>query len=143
MGWRASICTSRELTAEKFVPDPFSGERGGAALPTGDLVRYRRRRHIEFLGRIDHQVKIRGYRIELGEIEAVLAEHPDRAPGGRASVAGRGERRAHCRVLRAGEGGGIGSDQPAQASAGTPARVHGSAVLRPGGRDSIDAKRQG
>jgi thioesterase domain-containing protein/acyl carrier protein len=64
-----------ELTAEKFVHDPF---RGGKArmYRTGDLARYRPDGNIECLGRIDHQVKIRGYRIELGEIEARLIEHP-------------------------------------------------------------------
>jgi amino acid adenylation domain-containing protein len=65
-----------ELTAEKFIPDPF---RGGQArmYRTGDLARYRADSNIECLGRIDHQVKIRGYRIELGEIEAALREQPE------------------------------------------------------------------
>src|SRR5262249_54295482 len=84
-----------ELTAEKFVRDPFSRGRGGRGarkgastdpdspptsyptlFKTADLARYRADGAIEFLGRIDHQVKIRGFRIELGEIEAVLSEHP-------------------------------------------------------------------
>ena len=65
-----------ELTAEKFIPDPFSMEPGARLYRTGDLARLRRDGNIEFLGRIDHQVKIRGFRIELGEIEAVLSEHP-------------------------------------------------------------------
>ncbi|HEX7182531.1 MAG TPA: amino acid adenylation domain-containing protein, partial [Thermoanaerobaculia bacterium] len=65
-----------DLTAERFVPDPWSGEPGGRLYRTGDLARYLPDGEIEFLGRIDHQVKIRGYRIELGEIEAVLAGHP-------------------------------------------------------------------
>ncbi len=64
-----------ELTAEKFIADPFAG--GEARMyRTGDLARYRPDGNIECLGRIDHQVKIRGYRIELGEIEARLAEYP-------------------------------------------------------------------
>jgi amino acid adenylation domain-containing protein len=61
------------LSAERFVPDPFSGRSGARAYRTGDLVRYRADGALEFLGRFDHQVKVRGYRIELGEIEAVLA----------------------------------------------------------------------
>jgi amino acid adenylation domain-containing protein len=65
-----------ELTAEKFVPDPFSTEPGARLYKTGDVARSRAGGQIEVQGRIDHQVKIRGYRIELGEIEARLAEHP-------------------------------------------------------------------
>ena len=65
-----------ELTAEKFIPDPFSSKPGARLYKTGDLARYLPDGNIEFLGRIDNQVKIRGYRIELGEIEAVLAEDP-------------------------------------------------------------------
>ncbi len=65
-----------ELTAEKFVPDPFSKEAGARLFKTGDLARYRADGAIEFLGRVDHQVKIRGFRIELGEIEVVLGQHP-------------------------------------------------------------------
>ena len=63
------------LTAERFVPDPFStGER---LYRTGDLARYRADGVIEYIGRIDHQIKLRGFRIELGEIEARLLQHPD------------------------------------------------------------------
>ena len=64
------------MTAEKFIPDAFSGEEGARLYRTGDLARYLPDGNLEFLGRLDHQVKIRGYRIELGEIEAVLSEHP-------------------------------------------------------------------
>jgi amino acid adenylation domain-containing protein len=64
------------LTAEKFVPDPFSKVSGARMYHTGDLVRYLQDGTIEFLGRIDNQVKIRGYRIELGEIEVALLQHP-------------------------------------------------------------------
>ncbi len=65
-----------DLTAERFIPDPFSDRPGARLYRTGDLVRFRPDGEIEFLGRIDHQVKVRGFRIELGEIEAVLEEHP-------------------------------------------------------------------
>jgi amino acid adenylation domain-containing protein len=65
-----------DLTAEKFIPHPFSSERGARLYRTGDLARYLPDGSLEFLGRIDHQVKIRGFRIELGEIEAVLGGHP-------------------------------------------------------------------
>jgi len=63
-----------ELTAERFVPDPFSARKGARMYKTGDKVRYLPDGKMEFLGRIDFQVKIRGYRIELGEIEACLLE---------------------------------------------------------------------
>ena len=65
-----------ELTAEKFVADPFSKVPGARLYKTGDLMRFLPNGTIEFLGRIDHQVKIRGFRIELCEIEAALVSHP-------------------------------------------------------------------
>jgi amino acid adenylation domain-containing protein len=65
-----------ELTAERFIPDPFSSEPNARLYKTGDVARSRGS-EIEVLGRVDHQVKIRGYRIELGEIEARLNESPD------------------------------------------------------------------
>jgi amino acid adenylation domain-containing protein len=65
-----------ELTEERFLPDPFSGEPGARMYKSGDLARYRPDRILEYLGRADNQVKVRGYRIELGEIEATLASHP-------------------------------------------------------------------
>ena len=64
-----------DLTAEKFIPHPFSNEPGARLYKTGDLARYLPDGAIEFLGRADNQVKIRGYRIELGEIESALGEH--------------------------------------------------------------------
>jgi amino acid adenylation domain-containing protein len=63
------------LTAEKFIPDPFSAQAGRRLYRTGDLARYLPEGQIEFLGRIDQQVKLRGFRIELGEIEATLNQH--------------------------------------------------------------------
>jgi acyl-coenzyme A synthetase/AMP-(fatty) acid ligase/acyl carrier protein len=64
-----------ELTAEKFIPDPFGSAPNDRLYKTGDLARYRPDGNIEFLGRIDDQVKIHGIRIELGEIESVLHNH--------------------------------------------------------------------
>ncbi|HEX3131787.1 MAG TPA: amino acid adenylation domain-containing protein [Thermoanaerobaculia bacterium] len=65
-----------ELTAERFIPDPWSGAPGGRLYRTGDLARFRPDGEIEYLGRIDHQVKLRGFRIELGEIEVALGRIP-------------------------------------------------------------------
>ncbi|MBN1866413.1 amino acid adenylation domain-containing protein [Candidatus Sumerlaeota bacterium] len=65
-----------ELTAEKFIPDPFSKTPGKRLYGSGDLVRRLPDGRFEFLGRLDHQVKVRGYRIELGEVESLLREYP-------------------------------------------------------------------
>jgi len=80
-----------ELTAEKFIPDPFRGQPEARLYRSGDLARYLPDGDIVYLGRIDQQVKIRGYRIELGEVEAVLGQHPqvrDRAVVARQDISG-------------------------------------------------------
>ncbi|MEM9290710.1 MAG: amino acid adenylation domain-containing protein [Acidobacteriota bacterium] len=64
------------LTAERFVPDPYSPEPGGRLYATGDRARWLATGDLAFLGRVDHQVKVRGYRIELGEIESALQSLP-------------------------------------------------------------------
>jgi len=75
MGIARGYLNRPELTAEKFIRNPFSDEPGARLYKTGDLARYLPDGNIDYLGRIDNQVKIRGFRIELGEIETVLKQH--------------------------------------------------------------------
>ncbi len=74
-GLARGYLNSPALTAEKFIPNPFSDEPGARLYKTGDLARYLPDGNIEFLGRLDTQVKIRGFRVEPGEIEAALVKH--------------------------------------------------------------------
>jgi amino acid adenylation domain-containing protein len=66
-----------ELTAKRFIKNPFASEPTARLYKTGDIARYLSNGNLEFLGRVDNQVKIRGFRVELGEIEAVLRQHSD------------------------------------------------------------------
>src|SRR5262249_55553125 len=65
-----------DVSADRFLPDPFGQAPGARLYRTGDLARYLNNWELAFLGRCDHQVKIRGFRIEPGEIEAILRRHP-------------------------------------------------------------------
>jgi len=124
-----------ELTAERFLPDPFA--KRDVALPeprmykTGDLARYRSDGNLECLGRIDNQVKIRGFRVELGEIEAVLSQHPsvrevcvvarDDAPGARRLVA----------YVVVSQGEGMEGEAGQDSAASIPVSESGAALLAP------------
>ncbi|HEX8355631.1 MAG TPA: condensation domain-containing protein, partial [Pyrinomonadaceae bacterium] len=83
------------LTAERFVPDPFSEEPGARLYRTGDVVRHLADGRLEYLGRSDQQVKVRGFRVELGEVEAALNQHP----GVREAVAAVSEEGGHRRLV--------------------------------------------
>ncbi|NDJ21057.1 amino acid adenylation domain-containing protein [Nostoc sp. B(2019)] len=76
LGLARGYLNQPELTALKFIPNPFSKKAGDRLYKTGDLVRFLASADIEYIGRIDNQVKIRGFRVELGEIEAVINQHP-------------------------------------------------------------------
>ena len=97
VGLARGYLNQRGLTAERFVPDPFSRIPGARLYKTGDLARFLGDGEIEFVGRVDQQVKVRGFRIELGEVETVLGQHPGvreavvvaraDAPGGKRLIA--------------------------------------------------------
>ncbi|WP_405559641.1 amino acid adenylation domain-containing protein [Streptomyces sp. NBC_01180] len=75
-GLAARYVNLPELTAERFVPDPFDPEPGALLYRSGDLARYDGDGELYYLGRADHQVQIRGFRVEPGEVQTVLARHP-------------------------------------------------------------------
>lgn len=100
-----------ELTAEKFIPDPFSSVPAERLYKTGDLVRYLEDGNVEFIGRVDHQLKIRGFRIETGEVEAVLRQHPSvRDTIVLAGSAGTGDRQLLAYVTLAGQSQSISAE---------------------------------
>jgi acyl-CoA synthetase (AMP-forming)/AMP-acid ligase II/acyl carrier protein len=98
-----------DLTADKFIPDPYSKRGGERLYRSGDIVRYLAGGELEFMGRADRQVKIRGFRIEIGEVEAALGECEGVGQCAVISESdGRGEKRLVGYVTREGEGASVG-----------------------------------
>lgn len=97
-----------ELSAERFVPHPFSSQPGERLYRSGDLARYRKDGQLEYLGRVDQQVKLRGYRIELGEIETVLSEHAGVQDCVVVAIGERGEQQLAAYVVARANGDGNG-----------------------------------
>ena len=130
-----------DMTAERFVPDPFSGRAGARLFATGDLGRYRVDGHIEYRGRRDHQVKVRGFRIELAEIEAALETHPGVRD---AVVVARGEGGdKYLAAYVVGNGDPPSTSRVARASASDAARVHGPLGVHAARLAATDDKWQG
>jgi len=108
-----------ELTAERFVPDPFSDEAGARLYRTGDLGRWRAGGEVEFLGRVDHQVKVRGFRVEVEEVETELEAHPGvRSAVVEARSDTRGEMRLVCYLVWSATGATDESSESERVKAG-------------------------
>ena len=132
-----------ELTAERFVPDPFGREPASADVPhrrPGALAR--RRRCSSSSGRTDHQVKIRGFRIELGEIEAALARAPGVARGGGGRARGPARRQAAGRLRGAARRAAPTPRRCARILRPAAAGLHGARGVRAAGRAAADRQRQ-
>ena len=144
MGSRSAITAARELTAERFIPDTFSGRTNARVYRTGDLARWRADGELVHLGRTDFQVKVRGYRIELGEIEVALARHSALAGAVVVAQPGPGgeQRLVALRDREAGERRAV-ADRAARAPARVAARLHGAGGVRHARVVPADAERQG
>ena len=131
------------LTAERFIPHPYSAEGGERLYRTGDLGRYLAGGEVEYLGRADEQVKVRGYRIEVGEVEAALRRC---ASVRECAVTARedepGDRRLVGYVVAA-EGAAAQAGELREHLRAEPAGVHGAVGLRAARRVAADAEREG
>ncbi len=132
-----------ELTADRFIPDPFSTTPGARLYRTGDRARWRNDGTLEHLGRLDFQVKIRGYRIELGEIETAHRQPSGDSRGGGRGARGRPGGSAPGGLLRGPEPAGRPGRSVARSVARGPARVHGALRVRRSGGPAAHPQRQG